>query len=845
MDHNCVILSLEYSYLINSLAVLFESDSGLWQRHDVSHTLIPHPEAQAPQSRIIDNLARLKSTVMMLNNNGMAETNHIKLVEPQLANPLITISINGNETFVNNSRTEILKAYHHVNYKRVVLTPAELAAVGPNFLTRLDAIAKRCNVEILISTTETDFRSAPKPASASSIYILGSTDNSCLAETETKILVDTLLRGCYVDRITLPLSLIPIMGGPRLANYAEITSQLNVTIYLPYLLPLIFYSDVLESNANLSLWITSPSIAEVKLTKENITSLLAEVDPRKSPRAQLYTQKAEFLKNKLDLIGVYRQGDVLGIMLKHGVYVQLPSFGEPGNNTILVQGNSKNSVSNAVVDLCQLSSDFHELSFGFEKQFMCAELEYYFINLISNKKTCTLTYNKNGISIMGEHSDVRQLLAAFASNSSETALLSSMTRNLDSRTAVQFKMELENAQKDFLSGKKNGKIIKILSQLNHLPSIKFERLNAHNFTIKIEMVVEPNSKGKQLVYLLDTLQRAVKLLELEWPAEMKFNVPDVFHKSVIGNGGSIIQSIMKRYNVFIKFSSSSHNQRNGGNDKSSGKMLYLFKRKDNVLIKCPMKNLKNVLFVKHEIDYFVAQCCQNRCPLLNGIAAVYQNVDVKLLKSHYTMLIKKMNFNVEFVTELEAEYDTFISFPTSLLQFKDKSSFVVSIKGDLENTRKCAQRLVKLFPGSYELQLTYCPGKFDELISETNPEFREKIVIPLKLLLDIEIVATTQVQAQGPSFHQVIVSSYDSTKLDEAVAIMTQYLRNKQFLIINKQQLNMNFITEADAPAARVPAKKESTPADKKPLKSITNQPVKPRKSAAATVRPQIRGMNC
>lgn len=836
MDQNCVILSLEYSYLILSLSALFESDTGLWQHHDVSHTLIPHPEVQGPQSRIIDNLARLKSTVLMLNNNGLAETNHIKLVEPQLANPLITISINGNETFINNSRTEILKAYHHINYKRIILSEAELGMVGPNFATRLGAIAKRCNVEIIMSREDTNFKTAPRATKATSIYILGGSDDSGLAEIETKILVDTLLRGCYVDRIQVPLSLVPILGGPGLVNFAEITRQLNVAVYLPYLMPLIFYSEVLQSNDNLSLWITSPSIAETKLTKANINSLLDEVDPRKSSRAQLYVQNAEMSKAKLDLIGVYYQRDVLNIMLKHGVYVQLPSFGEPGNNTVIVQGNAKDTVSSAIADLCQLSSDFYDLSFGFRKKFLSADLEYYFINLINNRKTCALTYNENGMNIMGQKADVGDLLSAFVTNSSETAFLTSIMKRLDSEMQLQLKLELDNAQKDFLSGKKNGKIIKILSQLNHIPTIQFEQFTSNSFTIKIKIEVGAVHREKNILSSLDILHRALKLIELEWPAEMKFNIPDVFHKSVIGNGGSIIQSIMKRYNVFIKFYSSSHNHRKGEETKSSGKILYLFKRYDNVLIKCPMKNLKNILFVKHEIDYFVAQCCQNKCPQLNGISAVYHNVDVKLLKSHYSMLIKQMKYNLDFITNLETEHDTFISFPTSLLQFENSPWVSVSIKGDLGNTKKCAEQLSKLFPDSYEFQLTYCPGKFEDLINDNNQEFRENIVIPLRMLLDIEIVSNTQLPGHGPAFHQVIVSSYDAKTLEKAVTIMTRYLRSKHFLIMNKQELNMNFITETEVPSIYKGASKKAACEEKGPLKIITNQ--RPTRKKATSAKP-------
>lgn len=848
MDQNFVILSLEYSYLINSLVGFFESNSGLWQNQEsYSHTLMPYPESKGQKApRIIDNLASLRSTLMMLNNNGMGESNHIKLIEPQLASQLITVSINGNETFINNSRTEILKAYHHVNFKRIPLRTLEVEKIGANFAHRLDAIAKRCNVEIIISSMDTDFKAPPKTSTTTSVFILGSTDNTCLAETETKILIDTLLRNCLVDRVSVPLSLIPIIGGPGLANFAEITRQLNVTIYLPYLMPLIFHSEVLETNDDMKIWMTSNKTSEVKLTMANVGDLIDVVDPRKSSDAKLYTQTVEFPKEKLDLVGVYHQNDISNIMLKHGVYIQIPSFGEPGNNKVIVQGNSKDTVSSAIEELSTLSGSFYGLNLKFRKGLASAELEYYFINLISNKKTCVLTYNENGIYIIGERSEVRCLLREFVSNSNATTFFTSMMSELDAKLLIEFSMELNNLQKEFLSGKKNGKIAKILNQLNHIPTIKYEHLNDLNFIIKTSVDAETSYKNKQLLSSFEILNQAVKLIEMEMPAEMHFNIPEVFHKSIIGNGGSTIQSIMKRYNVFIKFSSSA-GTKNKTNDKvSEGKILYLFKRRDNVLIKCPMKNLKNILFVKHEIDQLVSQCCQNKCPPLNGISAIYHNVDVKLYRSHYSMLIKKMKYDLRFINELEAEHGTFISFPSSLQSFLNNSSFLVSIKGGEMNTKICAQRLAQLFPQSYEFQLTYCPGKFEELISHKNQEFRDKIVIPLKLLLDIEIDFSTLLQAQ-PCFHQLILSSYDEKNLGVAVQIMTHFLREKQFLIINKQQLKTESIY-SDTALESSPTKKNSgnrnrSPSrspnknHKRPLKSITNEPVKNKKVPTPDLR--------
>lgn len=162
------------------------------------------------------------------------------------------------------------------------------------------------------------------------------------------------------------------------------------------------------------------------------------------------------------------------------------------------------------------------------------------------------------------------------------------------------------------------------------------------------------------------------------------------------------------------------------------------------------------------------------------------------------------------------------------------------------NTKICAQRLAQLFPQSYEFQLTYCPGKFEELISHKNQEFRDKIVIPLKLLLDIEIDFSTLLQAQ-PCFHQLILSSYDEKNLGVAVQIMTHFLREKQFLIINKQQLKTESIY-SDTALESSPTKKNSgnrnrSPSrspnknHKRPLKSITNEPVKNKKVPTPDLR--------
>lgn len=74
----------------------------------------------------------------------------------------------------------------------------------------------------------------------------------------------------------------------------------------------------------------------------------------------------------------------------------------------------------------------------------------------------------------------------------------------------------------------------------------------------------------------------------ELPAEESFFVPEVYHRPVIGAGGSIIQATMKRYNVFVRFSNSFFLPQN---DLSHA-------RYDNVIIRCPFKNVSTIQRLK-------------------------------------------------------------------------------------------------------------------------------------------------------------------------------------------------------------------------------------------------------
>ena len=148
------------------------------------------------------------------------------------------------------------------------------------------------------------------------------------------------------------------------------------------------------------------------------------------------------------------------------------------------------------------------------------------------------------------------------------------------QSTIHVKLELANEHKEFVSGKKNGKINKIMNLAN--VQILFDGFNEYNFYIDVR-----GSDYNQTVMGLD-------LVELELPASLSFHVPDQYHKRIIGIGGQHIQTLMKKYSVFVKFSNAHDRGPVVGKEDDTVKL-------DNVICRTPSRNAQNLELVKQEI----------------------------------------------------------------------------------------------------------------------------------------------------------------------------------------------------------------------------------------------------
>jgi hypothetical protein len=141
-----------------------------------------------------------------------------------------------------------------------------------------------------------------------------------------------------------------------------------------------------------------------------------------------------------------------------------------------------------------------------------------------------LSFDKLSFTVTGSDDAVKTALS----------VISELKLFAQSPYQLRVKIELANEHKEFVSGKKNGKINKIMGQSN--VQIIFDGFNDYNFNIDV------------MAGNYESMKQGLTLVEQEMPASISFHVPDQYHKRIIGIGGQHIQRIMKKHSVFVKFS---------------------------------------------------------------------------------------------------------------------------------------------------------------------------------------------------------------------------------------------------------------------------------------------------
>ncbi|QLL32859.1 hypothetical protein HG536_0D03810 [Torulaspora globosa] len=305
--------------------------------------------------------------------------------------------------------------------------------------------------------------------------------------------------------------------------------------------------------------------------------------------------------------------------------------------------------------------------------------------------------------------------------------------------------ELHTDYEEFISGKKNGKVTRIMETV---PSL-----------IKLEKFLEDDNLF--LILTADNFNdfsSAFSMVLNELPAEESFFIPELYHRPVIGAGGSVIQATMKKYNVFVRFSNSFFLPQND--------LSHI--RYDNVIIRCPYKNVSTILEAKRE---------------LNSLARGYGNAQARVLlrfsPGQYRHMLS-FKRGAQMIGEIEKNYSVYIMFPFE----EPANDYLLEIRGNDENPAEAAKELIKTCFG-IEREL-----KLNKPIKPTNDVYNS-IVVPFKHAMQIEVTFSKSIVR--------LTYEQGSSLLPKAVQILTDYLKSQNLRIVSKD-VTVDFIVTNDKP---------------------------------------------
>ncbi|OJJ47222.1 hypothetical protein ASPZODRAFT_65713, partial [Penicilliopsis zonata CBS 506.65] len=283
-----------------------------------------------------------------------------------------------------------------------------------------------------------------------------------------------------------------------------------------------------------------------------------------------------------------------------------------------------------------------------------------------------------------------------------------------SQYQMRVKIELANEHKEFVSGKKNGKINKIMGQSN--VQIIFDGFNEYNFYIDV--------CGNQY----ESTKNGLDLVEQEMPASISFHVPDQYHKRIIGIGGQHIQRIMKKYSVFVKFSNAMDR---GGMGKEDDDI-----KVDNVICRTPARNAQSLDLVKQEI-----------MDMVEKVDAEYVSERVVINRLYHRELLTRLSE----IEELEKKWNCKIEFPSTEL-----ASDVVSISGPEYQVPQAVDALLGMVPENHELLFLSSPElrdffKSSEFLRDVRAKLKEQYEVDTTVDTGADLAIPSEEESSSPS----------------------------------------------------------------------------------------------
>ncbi|KAJ6160843.1 hypothetical protein N7470_004239 [Penicillium chermesinum] len=514
------------------------------------------------------------------------------------------------------------------------------------------------------------------------VAIYGDMESSEHAKTRVLIMIDQILKR-HVDAIKLELTMHTLVCGRTRKNIKLIEAATGTAIYFPPPFPRIF----------------------------GYTHRAPAVEAKTKSISRIYVKDVVVNSSKIDNILLDRLDKVRKVMEMNGSYVLFPQLGSQ-RGMVRIQGTEVLHVERTVREIMALAGQFYSASWWI---IMPDPAQ----GGVRPPSTPDVRAMLSDICINSE-AEVSFDNLTFTINGSDDAVKAAMTvvNQIPFVTRSQYQMrvkiELANEHKEFVSGKKNGKINKIMGQSN--VQIIFDGFNEYNFYIDV--------CGNQY----DSTKNGLDLVEQEMPASISFHVPDQYHKRIIGIGGQHIQRIMKKYSVFVKFSNAMDR---GGMGKEDDDI-----KVDNVICRTPARNAQSLDLVKQEI-----------MDMVEKVDAEYVSERVVINRLYHRELLARMTE----IDELEKKWNCKIEFPSTEL-----ASDVVTISGpEYQVPQAVDALLVRMVPESHELHFQSSVElrehfKSSDFLEDVRTKLKEQYEVDINVDTTADLPDTEESSSSSP-----------------------------------------------------------------------------------------------
>ncbi|KAF7872352.1 hypothetical protein EAF04_003274 [Stromatinia cepivora] len=577
-----------------------------------------------------------------------------------------TVTLSGSPELVHKSRETILNDTPIALRCSVIDVDGDLildstkSGLKASVIEHLDNVAAFCGVDIFLlgpkfTSSLTDGLSSNGEAGRDQrwrVAVYGDMESAEHGKTRVLVYIDRLL-GRIVDAASLELSLHTVICGRSRKNIKVIESATNTAIYFPPPFSQVYkYCPKGAHRRNPEeIFITGDRPENIAAAKSRIHELVR--------MTRLFMKDAHVTAAKIDSILLTRMDKVRRVMETHGTFIQFPALASQ-RSMIRIQGTEGLHVERTVRELMLMGVQFYSASWWIQQPPNQAPLQpaphaiRAMLVDICSYSSADVAYDKLQWTITGSDEAVKDALI----------IISNIALNKRGCAyQIRVKLELANEHKEFVSGKKNGKINKIMGQSN--VQIIFDGFNEYNFNIDV--------CGNNY----DQMVTGLGLVEQEMPAQISFHVPDQYHKRIIGIGGQHIQRIMKKHSVFVKFSNVMDR---GGPNREDDDI-----KSDNVICRTPARNAHNLELVKAEI-----------LDMVDRVDSEFTSQTVNVDRLYHRQLLARLNQ----IEELEKKWNCKVIFPST-----EQASDDVTISGPEWQVPHCVDEFLGMVPDSHELVL--------------------------------------------------------------------------------------------------------------------------------------------